>query len=114
ILEGIARYLRSNRPWSICLEEHELSSNPLDLLKRWSGDGIITRTASKESVKVMRRKRLAIIDLGDIEPHLGILRICSADALIGRMAAEHMLKRGFEHFGCCGFARESWSQRRRD
>lgn len=114
ILEGIARYLRANRPWSICLEQHELSSDPLELLKRWSGDGIITRTATADSVKAMRRRRLSIIDLGDIQPHLGILRICSADMVIGRMAAEHLLERGFEHFACCGFAGENWSQRRRD
>ncbi len=114
ILEGIARYLRANRPWSICLEQHELSSNPLELLKRWSGDGIITRTATKESIKLMRRRRLAIIDLGDIHPHLGMLRISSADMVIGRMAAEHLLERGFENFACCGFAGEHWSERRRD
>ena len=62
----------------------------------------------------MRRRRLAVIDLGDIHPHLGMLRISSADMMIGRMAAEHLLERGFENFACCGFAGENWSQRRRD
>lgn len=114
ILEGIARYLRSNRPWSICLEQHELRSDPLGILRRWNGDGIITRTATKESVKLMRRRHLAAIDLGDIHPHLGIMRILSADLVIGRMAAEHLLERGFEYFACCGFAGEHWSHRRRD
>lgn len=114
ILEGVSRYLRANRPWSICLEQHELSADPLGLLKRWSGDGIITRNATKESVKLMRRRRLATIDLGDIHAHLGVLRILSADMVIGRMAAEHLLERGFENFACCGFAGEYWSQRRRD
>jgi LacI family transcriptional regulator len=29
------------------------------------------------------------------------------------MAAEHLLERGFQSFGCCGFSEEYWSQRRR-
>ena len=46
ILEGVSRYLRANRPWSIYLEQHELGSDLPGLLKRWSGDGVITRQAT--------------------------------------------------------------------
>jgi LacI family transcriptional regulator len=114
ILDGVSRYLRANRPWSIYLEQHELGSDLPGLLKRWSGDGIITRQATPGSVKLLVRRRLAAIDLGDIHPPLGIMRIYSADGAIGRMAAEHLLERGFQSFACCGFSDEYWSQRRRD
>jgi LacI family transcriptional regulator, galactose operon repressor len=114
ILEGVSRYLRGNRPWSIYVEQHELGSDLPGLLKRWSGDGIITRQATPESVKLLRRRHLAAIDLGDIHPPLGIIRIGSADGAIGRLAAEHLLERGFRSFGCCGFTDEHWSRRRRD
>jgi LacI family transcriptional regulator len=113
ILDGISRYLRANRPWSIYLEQHELGSDLPGLLKRWSGDGIITRQATPSSVKLLRRRHLAAVDLGDIYPPLGLMRICSADAAIGRLAAEHLLERGFQCFACCGFSNEHWSQRRR-
>jgi LacI family transcriptional regulator len=113
ILEGVSRYLRSNRPWSIYLEQHELGSDLPGLLKRWSGDGIITRQATASSVKLLTRRRLAAVDLGDIQPPLGLVRIGSADVAIGRMAAEHLLERGFQSFGCCGFTDEHWSARRR-
>jgi LacI family transcriptional regulator len=113
ILEGVSRYLRSNRPWSIYLEQHELGSDLPGLLKRWSGDGIITRQATDSSVKLLSRRRLAAVDLGDIQPPLGLVRIGSADGAIGRMAAEHLLERGFQSFGCCGFTDEHWSARRR-
>jgi LacI family transcriptional regulator len=33
---------------------------------------------------------------------------------IGRMAAEHLLDRGFRRFGFCGLPREIWSRRRRE
>jgi len=114
ILDGIARYLRANRPWSIYLEQHELATDLPGFLRRWNGDGIITRQVTADSVKLLRRRHLTAIDLGDLRPHLGILRIGSAHVAIGRMAAEHLLERGFQHFACCGFSGEHWSERRRD
>jgi LacI family transcriptional regulator len=113
ILEGVSRYLRANRPWSIYVEQHELRSDLPALLKRWAGDGIITRQATPTSVKLLSRRHLAAVDLGDIHPPLGIVRIVSADGAIGRLAAEHLLERGFHNFGCCGFSEEHWSARRR-
>jgi LacI family transcriptional regulator, galactose operon repressor len=113
ILEGVSRYLRANRPWSIYVEQHELGSDLPGLLKRWTGDGIITRQATPNSVKLLSRRHLTAVDLGDIHPPLGIVRICSADPAIGRLAAEHLLERGFQSFGCCGFTNEHWSHRRR-
>jgi LacI family transcriptional regulator len=114
ILDGVSRYLRANRPWSIYLEQHGLGSDLPGLLKRWNGDGIITRQATPESAQLVRRRRLAAIDLGDISPNTGLFRIGSAHGAIGRMAATHLLERGFEKFACCGFAHEHWSERRRD
>jgi LacI family transcriptional regulator len=114
ILDGVSRYMRANRPWSIYLEQHELGSDLTGLLKRWSGDGLITRQATPESARLLRRRRLASIDLGDIHSNLGLFRIGSAHGAIGRMAASHLLERGFESFACCGFANEHWSLRRRD
>ena len=114
ILDGISHYLRANRPWSIYLEQHELATDLPGFLQRWTGDGIITRQATADSVKLLRRRRLTAIDLGDLKGHLGILRIGSANTAIGRLAAEHLLERGFEHFACCGFSSEHWSERRRD
>lgn len=114
ILDGVSRYIRANRPWSIYLEQHGLGSDLTGLLKRWSGDGVITRQATPESAQLLRRRRLAAIDLGDIHADTGLFRIGSAHGAIGRMAASHLLERGFEKFACCGFANENWSQRRRD
>jgi LacI family transcriptional regulator len=114
ILDGVSRYLHANRPWSIYLEQHGLGSDLPGLLKRWSGDGVITRQATPESARLLRRKRLAAIDLGDIHANSGLFRIGSAHGAIGRLAATHLLERGFESFACCGFAEENWSARRRD
>ena len=114
LLDGVSRYMRANRPWSVYVEQHDLGSDLSGLLKRWTGDGIITRQLNADSAKMLKRRQIAAVDTGDINPHLGILRIGSADLTIGRIAADHLLERGFERFACCGFSGEMWSQKRRD
>src|SRR5262245_43923217 len=104
ILDGVSRYIRANRPWSIYVEQHGLGSDLPGLLKRWAGDGIITRQVTRESARMVRRRRLSAVDLGDIYPHTGLFRIGSAHGAIGRMAATHLLERGFKTFACCGFS----------
>lgn len=114
LLDGVSRYMRANRPWSVYVEQHDLGSDLSGLLKRWTGDGIITRQLNADSAKMLKRRQIAAVDTGDINPHLGILRIGSADLTIGRIAADHLLERGFERFACCGFSGEMWSRKRRD
>lgn len=114
ILIGITQYIRSHRPWSIYVEQQELGSTPSDLLKRWRGDGLITRQTTPEFAKRLRRRRLAVVDLSDIHDSLGLTRIGSDHRSIGTLAAEHLLERGFRHFSCCGFSDQYWSCQRRD
>ena len=54
------------------------------------------------------------MDLSDRSPAFGPPRINSDDRAIGRIAAEHLLERGFRSFACCGFAGELWADRRRE
>ncbi len=112
ILEGITRYLQSHQPWSIYVEQQDLGNTPRELLKRWRGDGIITRQAGPTYAKKLRRSRIAVVDLSDIHQDLGFPRICSADSEIASLAAEHLRERGFTSFACCGFSEQYWSSRR--
>lgn len=114
ILQGVSRFLISHRPWSIYVEQHEIGSDVRRLLSRWKGDGIITRQTTPEVVRLLRRRRLAVVDLSNFLPPLGIPRISSADRAIGRLAASHFLERGFANFGCCSFVGQYWSQQRRE
>ena len=106
-------YLIANRPWSIYIEQHEIGGDVRRLLSRWKGDGVITRQITQESVKLVKRRNLAAVDLSNFLPHLGVPRINSGDLTIGRMAAEHFLERGFKNFACCEYLGQHWSQQRR-
>lgn len=113
-LQGITRYLRTHRPWSIYLEQQELGAEPPLWLKNWRGDGLITRTMTPGLVELIHSLDIKAVDLNDRCDPVGLPRINSDDEFIGRIAGEHLLQRGFRSFGFCGYRGEQWSRGRRD
>lgn len=114
ILQGIARYVRSHRPWSIFLEQRELRApTPPWLLKRpW--DGVICRSTDRRLARMLLKRKIPTVDLNDLYGDLGLPRIYSDMHAIGRLGAEHLLERGFHQFAFCGFKGETWAAQRRD
>ncbi len=101
---GIARYVRSHRPWSMFLEQRELGASPPMWLRRHRWDGIISRPTDRRLAAMFRAMSVPTVDLNDLYGDLGLPRIRSDDAAIGRLAAQHLLERGFRHFAFCGLA----------
>ncbi|MDX1965118.1 MAG: DNA-binding transcriptional regulator [Pirellulales bacterium] len=114
VLRGIAQYLVSLRHWSVSLDLRELMAPPPTWLKDWQGDGIITRSASPEVVRLIQRLGIPAVDLTDIHGDQGLPNIWNNHESIGGMAAAHLLERGFRNFAFCGFGNHLWSRRRRD
>src|SRR5262249_34695319 len=113
ILRGITRFLRSHQPWSVFLEQRELGAAPPRWLEDWTGNGILCRSTNPALAARFKQTGIHVVALSDRLPSLGLPRICSDDAAIGRMAAAHLLERGFRHFAYCGFNEEEWAKRRR-
>lgn len=114
ILHGIAQYLKSHRRWSVFLDERELDAPPPDWISEWRGDGVIIRSTTPEWARVFRRRRMNVVDLSDRCPSLSLPRVSSDMHQIGRLAAEHLIERGFPRLAYCGFTGELWSLQRRD
>jgi len=114
LLQGITRYHRTHRMWSIFLERRELDSVSPRWLETWRGDGILTRWSSPQVVERLVGIPSAGFDLGGRRGPFGPPRIPCDDRAIGRMAAEHLLQRGLRTFAFCGFSGEFWSIRRRE
>lgn len=114
ILEGIAKYQRSHRPWSVFLEQRELRAPPPPWLLKRPCDGIICRSTTPALARAFLRRNIPAVDLNDLCGGLGLPRIVSDMRAIGRVGAEHLLERGFRHFAFCGFSEETWSDGRRD
>lgn len=111
---GIARYVRSHRPWSMFLEQRELGASPPTWLKRHRWDGIISRPTDPRLARMFRAMGVPVVDLNDLHADLGLPRIHSDNVAIGRLAAQHLLERGFRHFAFYGFKGEPWSEARRE
>ncbi len=81
-------------------------------LDDWRGKGIIARLETDSLVEALKRTGVPAVDvLGDAR-HSTFPLVHVDDASISRMAAEHLIDRGFKQFGFVARAHEPWSDRR--
>jgi LacI family transcriptional regulator len=114
VLRGVSIYVRENGPWSVYVEQRSIYDPAPPWLKRWDGDGIISRAAYPELAQLVLRTGIPAIDLQEQVLGLGLPRIVNDNEAIGRMAAAHLLERGFTSFGFIGHPGIGWSEGRRD
>ncbi len=112
VLSGIAQYVSENGPWSIYVEQRSVYDPAPDWLRGWRGDGIISRAAYPQLAKLVVDTRIPTVDLNEQVIGLGLPLIYNDHPAIGRMAAHHLIERGFTHYGFCGYPDISWSDGR--
>jgi LacI family transcriptional regulator len=114
ILEGVTRYLRSHRAWTIILDQRGLDRE----LPGWFGDrrvdGVISRWGGPGVSRMLRELGTAVVDVSSRHPPSGFPRITTDDHAVVRMAAEHLLERCFPSFAFYGLKDDFWSTCRRD
>lgn len=114
ILRGIARYVREHEPWSLYYEPRSLEESLPRWLRDWDGQGIIARLQNRRLAQEVQAAGIPVVDVLGVARDTGFPLVHVNDALVARLAAEHLLERGFRHFGYFGIAGENWSERRRD
>lgn len=110
LLEGIVAYAREHDAWSIYLPEQRRGDAPPSWLSRWKGDGIIARIENEAIAKAVTKTRLPVIDVSAARLVPAIPWVETDDAAIARLAAEHLLERGFRNLAFCGEPRFNWSE----
>jgi LacI family transcriptional regulator len=105
LLEGVARYNREHGPWSMFFEPHGLNDPPPKWLNTWEGDGILARINDHRMAGVVMATGLPVVDVRGRLTDLGLPFLGVDNREIARLAVEHLLARGFRHFGFCGLAR---------
>ena len=105
LLRGIARYNREHGRWSTYFQPQGLGDPPPPWLAKWQGDGIIARIDNLPLARAVTRSRAPVVNLRGTLGDLTFPFIGSDNEAIARLGAEHLLERGFRHFGFCGFAR---------
>ena len=109
LLHGIAAYIRDHWPWSVYLTEHRRGESVSAWLGRWKIDGIIARIENAAIANVIRELKKPTVDLsaGRFVPSLPWVE--TDDLAVARLAADHLLERGFKHFAFCGDNHYDWS-----
>ena len=110
LLRGITKYSRLHGPWVFYSEPGGLEK-ALPHLREWGANGIIMRDSRKgDEVTTMGVPVIVSVHLK--EHIMGTPYIDTNGVRIGRMAAEHLLNRGFRQFAYCGFDELHWSRER--
>ncbi len=105
LLRGIARYQRERGTWSTYFQPQGLGDPAPPWLAAWKGDGILARIDNRQLARVLMKANVPVVNLRGTIPDLPFPFIGSDNRAIARMAADHLLERGFRHFGFCGFRR---------
>src|SRR6516225_10388259 len=114
LLRGIRAYIREHRSWSIYVGEYRRGEPAPHWLKRWHGDGIIARIENAAIAEAVVASRIPAVDVSAARHVPKLLYVETDDAAIARLAADHLLERGFRHFGYCGDPRFNWSRWREE
>lgn len=119
ILEGILAYVREKGPWLFHLNTGDIAAQGLKRVSRWGVDGIIALSTNYETVMRLSRLNLPTVFINaplDVKPRRRNIVIVRRDNInLGKLAAEHLLGRGFRSFAFVGSPRPSeWSAGRRD
>ena len=98
LLAGVRRYIAAHGPWSTFVELRALDSSPPAWLRNWDGDGILTRTFTKETAEMIRATGLPTVELRATRHASGHHFVGMDNAHIGHSVAEHFFERGYRQF----------------
>ena len=109
VLRGILRFTQLNAPWAMDVRMGRAGEpNSFDPA-RWNFDGLITNRMPSDLASIVRRHRTPVVTVNDIWPKgRPLARIICDNAPIARMAAEHLVERGFTKFAFVGERSGLW------
>jgi LacI family transcriptional regulator len=112
LLAGVRRYLAEHGPWSTFLELRALDSSPPAWLHKWDGDGILTRTFTREMAGSLLACGVPAVEVRSTRFATGFPFVGVDNRLIGRMVAEHFMERGYRQFAAYSLHTETFFEER--
>lgn len=107
---GVHRYARPNRPW--VFRTRPPLPQSLEAALAWSPDGIIAHAYSASMADRLQELPIPVVTVSESLPGLSIPRVGLDNVAIGRLAAEHLLDRGFRSFAYFGDSKVVYSRKR--
>ncbi|MFT7676806.1 MAG: LacI family transcriptional regulator [Planctomycetota bacterium] len=110
LLRGVSNYAKQAHAWSIYMGEGQRGGPPPSWLEGWDGHGIIARVESQAMADAIAATGLPVVDVSAARLLPEIPWVETDDEEIAILAAEHLLERGFRHFGFCGDTHYKWGR----
>src|SRR4051812_25342406 len=108
IVQGITSYARSHGRWLLTTGA-ELFGVPVNHLGAWRGDGVIAVLATAKDVRAARRLKVPLVGMFDMVRSPDVPRVMVDQDEIARLAAEHLVSRGFRRFAYYGLVGPAYS-----
>ncbi len=99
VTAGVVDFMRGQEMWRLVTENRsygEMETVSID--RDWQGDGLILFRATEEELAAYRQRGQAVVLTSTEGPDLGFPRVVPDNAMIGRMAAEHLIECAVPHF----------------
>ena len=110
LVRGVVNYSQHG-PWYLWIKSGGQDA-PLWLPPGWRGDGIIARIGTLAAARHIRTVGVPAVNISAIElPGVDFPRVATDLPAAGRLAADHLLDRGFVHFAYYGLAHRSYVDR---
>jgi LacI family transcriptional regulator len=114
LIDGVLQYAREKGcRWSYITAPESLSLSILDLKSR-CGDGVIAALNTNEEVECAKALHVPMVNISSAMSHSPVPRVNIDNRLIGEMAADHLIQRGFSNFAYFGLSKIGYSQLRQE
>jgi LacI family transcriptional regulator len=103
VMTGVAAYLQEQARYSVFVEDSALKAGPAN--RSWSADGVIADLNDPAIARQAQRRKRPVVGFGVAWNAGGsaIPYFYANNGLIGRLAADHLLDRGFRRLAFCGY-----------
>jgi LacI family transcriptional regulator len=110
VLRGVKCFAETRPHWSLLPLAANLQS--IQELRARHLAGVIAYAGTEELFEAVNALHRPLVHVGDLAPDLPVAGVGVNDGLVGRVAATHLLERGFRHFGFVGHSFSAASLRR--
>src|SRR5262249_52604868 len=108
-ITGVLRYsLEHGCNWSYVTSPESLAMSVLDL-RGWRGDGIIAALNTPSEAACVKQLDAPVVNISGTLPKTPVPRVSLDNGMVGRLAAGHLLERGFETFAYFGLRDVAYS-----
>lgn len=111
LLRGIRTFVREGAEWEIHFTEQGRGDVPPPWFHNWHGDGVIARIENHLIEEAVLLAGVPAVNVSSAVLTHEFPTVASNSEAVCRLAAEHLLERGFQCLGFCGDARFDWSFR---